>query len=227
MKPDCVTWENDLKWWKLFLHKEDRNSPTQVHSAVASWNSSLFCATPFSDSYLGLFSKKNLQLVGSELLLSVKWKPSGYSIAFFQKLLLKAETLEHRDLPESATGNAGIQSLPSVCTSGQLLPFCYDSSYAVIAAIAAHAIRRSFSQRIHEAKSICHASASPPAFTRTSLKQCSTVLGLAGRAQLDTNCFPSYRVELPCHAALCDHMLRDWHLQNYLLFSIKASLGWF
>lgn len=182
-----------------------------LHSA--GWNSSLFCATPFPDSFLGLFPKENLQW-GSWTAAFCQVETEWLFHSLFPKAPFESWNTRAQRSARHTTGEAGMQSLPSVCTSCQLLPFCYDNSYAVIASVAVCAIRRSFSQRIHGAKSICHTSASPAAFMRTSLKQYSTVLGLAGGGQLDLNCFPSYRVELPCHPVPCGHEFRLWYLQN-------------
>lgn len=135
MKPDCVTWKNDLKWWKQFLYKKDRNNSSQGYSSVAHWNSNLLCFAFHWRTSAAVLSKEST-VGGSELLLSV-WKWSGYSIAFIQKLLLKDETLDHRDLPENASGNVGRRSfspcLMSVHPASSSLPvwqfICCNSGY--------------------------------------------------------------------------------------------------
>lgn len=120
-------------------------------------------------------------------------------------------------MPDPAPGNAGMQPLPRVCRSCQLLPFCWDSSDAATEAVTAHGTLRSSSQRIWEAKSVCHMSASPPASPRASQEQHAAVLQV--EQGLRHTLLPT---EWNCPAMFLS--LRDWHLQTCLLFSIKISL---
>lgn len=112
-----------------------------------------------------------------------------------------------------------MQSLPSVCRSCQLLPFCCDNSDAAALAMAACAIQQFQPEDLGSQIRLSHVCISPSPSKSIPEAMCSSPAGGAG---LDTHC-PSHRVELPCHTA---HPFRDWHLQPWPLFSTKIPLGW-
>lgn len=112
-----------------------------------------------------------------------------------------------------------MQSLPRVCRSCQLLPFCCDNSDAAAVAMAACAIQQFQPEDLGSQTRLSHVCISPSPSKSIPEATCSSPAGGVG---LDTYC-PSHGVELPCHAA---HPSRDWHLQPWPLFSIKIPLGW-